>query len=128
MAKRDLVAVDETQSDMILYDNMAEPIDASEILRQAGLNAPRIKASDLVDRYFVIRYYRQFETAVNPEGYAYFAVVVPEDTGEMNTVVLGGKTVIEFLDACKAYNPKKQIRMMLGKETSSGGRSYYTIR
>ena len=127
MAKKEAKLAVLHDDDFKLFDENEPIIDAGLLLQNTGLNAPRIKARELVDQDFIIRYYKSFETTMNPAGYAYFAVVMIVDTGEIRTTVFGSKTVTDFLDMAKAVDPRRPIGMTLKLETSSAGREYYTI-
>jgi hypothetical protein len=124
--KDEIVPLHEDQFNLL--DTDAPVLDANLILANAGLTAPRVAADDLRNRQFVIRYYKQFETAKNKRGYAYFCVVMLEDTGEIYTTVLGGDNVVDFLDTAKAVAPKRPIRMLIDKQKSEAGFEFWVIK
>lgn len=114
--------------DLAVFDDTTTPIDAGALLERVGLNAPRIKAGELLEHGFVIGYCRKFDSDMNKRGYAYFCVIKLDGSDELNTTVLGANTVVDFLDLCTLKAPGHPIHMTISRVDGGKYGKYYVIR
>ena len=110
-----------------LPDRDAAPFRLSDLTKQMGLTGPRIKASDLVGKPFVILAAKTFGSSFDPERHAYFCIIRDVETNQIMTTVLGGFAVTDILDAVCESDFRQPLLVTL--TLHEGGRygKYYTL-
>lgn len=109
-------------------DRQIQPVKLSTVLANMGVSGPRVPSADLIDREFVITHAASFPSAYEKQDHAFFCVVIPIDTGEMLTTVIGGQACVDILDVWAGSGRKEPLQVTLrfheGKGSFAG---YYTF-
>lgn len=120
--------LEETETTMKLESVIGdEPVKLGHILQKLGLSGPRIPATELIDKTFILYRGRSFRSSFKDQENAWFCVCADAKTGELFTTVLGGKAVVDIIEALALSGFDQPLEVTLRE--IKGGRygKYYTL-
>ena len=102
-------------------------LSLSRALAEMGISGRRVTAEQLVDQTFTILRAKAFASRFQEGTHAYFCVCQPQGGGEVFTTVLGGRAVVDVLDAFFATGLTNPLEVRLSE--IEGGRfgRYYVL-
>jgi len=111
----------------IQTDPSAKPVKLSELLKDYGLDAPRIAAQDLVGEEFIILRARAFQSRFSGQAHAWFCVCILEKGGDVFTTILGGAACVDILDAWAATGHVEPLVVKLEWVEGGAYKGYYRL-
>ena len=122
------VIVNEGETTLKIESSLdAKPVKLAEILEKMGLSGPRIPAADLVGKTFIIYRGRSFRSSFKDQENAWFCVCAMPKTGELFTVVLGGKAVVDILEALALDGWRQPLEVTLNEVKGGRYGKYYIL-
>ncbi len=108
-------------------DPKLKPVLLAGILQEMGLSGPRIPASELVDRTFIITGAKPFESSFKGGEHAWFCVCVDPELGEVFTTVLGGLAVVDIIDALAKAGLSAPLQVTMRQVQGGRYGRYYVL-
>lgn len=108
-------------------DDLSTPVKISSVKEGLGMPTLQIKASELIDKTFVIKKARSFISSFERGGTAYFCVCVDAETAELFSTVLGGQGVVELLDLYFASGQVNPLEVTLRRVKGGRYGRYYVL-
>jgi len=121
----DLVEMPQQRS--YIADKTQPTVSLTKLLNDMGLAGVRVPASELIDRKFMIIRAKPFQSAYNEEAHAWFCVCIDPDVNEVFTTVLGGKAVVDILDALTATGIDNPLEVTLRQVKGGRYGKYYVL-
>jgi hypothetical protein len=110
-----------------IADKTQPTVSLTKLLNDMGLAGVRVPASELIDRKFLIIRAKPFQSAYNEEAHAWFCVCIDPDVNEVFTTVLGGKAVVDILDALTATGIDNPLEVTLRQVKGGRYGKYYVL-
>jgi hypothetical protein len=110
-----------------IADKTQPTVSLTKLLNDMGLAGVRVPASELIDRKFMIIRAKPFQSAYNEEAHAWFCVCIDPDINEVFTTVLGGKAVVDILDALTATGIDNPLEVTLRQVKGGRYGKYYIL-
>ena len=110
-----------------IADKTQPTVSLTKLLNDMGLAGVRVPASELIDRKFLIIRAKPFQSAYNEEAHAWFCVCIDPDINEVFTTVLGGKAVVDILDALTATGIDNPLEVTLRQVMGGRYGRYYIL-
>jgi len=110
-----------------IADKTQPTVSLTKLLNDMGLAGVRVPASELIDRKFLIVRAKPFQSAYNEEAHAWFCVCIDPDVNEVFTTVLGGKAVVDILDALTATGIDNPLEVTLRQVKGGRYGKYYVL-
>jgi hypothetical protein len=110
-----------------IADKTQPTVSLTKLLNDMGLAGVRVPASELIDRKFLIVRAKPFQSAYNEEAHAWFCVCIDPDINEVFTTVLGGKAVVDILDALTATGIDNPLEVTLRQVKGGRYGKYYVL-
>jgi hypothetical protein len=119
--------VELSQQRSYIADKTQPTVSLTKLLTDMGLAGVRVPASELIDRKFLIVRAKPFQSAYNEEAHAWFCVCIDPDVNEVFTTVLGGKAVVDILDALTATGIDNPLEVTLRQVKGGRYGKYYVL-
>jgi len=119
--------VELSQQRSYIADKTQPTVSLTKLLTDMGLAGVRVPASELIDRKFLIIRAKPFQSAYNEEAHAWFCVCIDPDVNEVFTTVLGGKAVVDILDALTATGIDNPLEVTLRQVKGGRYGKYYVL-
>jgi hypothetical protein len=98
----------------------------AQVNEEQHLVLPNVKAAELVDQTFIIVSVKQFPSSFPTQDHAYFCGCLSME-GVKFTTVLGGMTIVEFLDNFTALNEASPLKVTLRHVNQGSFGGYYAL-
>jgi hypothetical protein len=102
-------------------------VKLSEVSEELGLDLLMVKASELIDKSFVIYAAKPWASAKQKGGVVLFCTCADAETGEKFATNLGGQAVVEKLQKYFAAGPQAPVEVTLRHQAGGAFSGYYTL-
>lgn len=105
-----------------------KPMTLQELGKEFDLGPTPVKAEDIINVPISITKWDRFPSSQPNQEYAYFVTATEVETGEVLTVVIGGKQPIELLDTLTEQKVDRAVLVTLIKVEGGNHGWYYILR